>query len=222
MLGTLIISNFTIKMRVSPPQKRKLWQSSAFKDTHFAIFTVGIFFDFIGLYFPFFYIESFARTQSSMSEYSAGYLFSILNAASILGRIIPSFIADYTGPLNVLIPSTLLASIVAFSWLAVKSPAGLVVFCVFYGFFSGSFVAIPPTVLVTLSPNPSVIGTRMGMSYALGGLGVLIGTPVAGQLLEHVGFEAAIGFCGAVVAAGTVSFVATRVAKVGWGFSSIA
>lgn len=179
-------------------------------------FTIGMFFGFAGLYVPFFYTQSYAVSTGIMSPDLAQYLFSILNAASIFGRIIPNFVADYIGPFNVIIPCTAACCILALCWLAIHSSAPLIVFTALYGFFSGSFVSIPPTVLFVISPDKSVLGTRMGMSLALGGLGVLIGTPVAGALIRSHGYEAAIAFCGAAVGVGGLCFVIARGNASGW------
>lgn len=216
MLATMSVSLSIMKMRIIPAQKRKLWDISALKEKPFVFFTSGMFFGFMGLYIPFFYIESYAISEHIMSNNLAFYMFPILNAASIFGRVIPNFIADKAGPLNVIIPGTIATCVLAFGWLGVKSTAGLIVFSILYGFFSGIFVSIPPTVLMTLSP-PAVLGTRMGMNFALAGLGLLIGTPVAGQLIRQVNFEAAIAFNGACVAVAALLFVASRLAKSGWG-----
>jgi MFS family permease len=157
-----------------------------------------------------------------MSENLAFYMLSILNASSIFGRIIPNFIADKIGPLNVIFPGTLATCVLGFGWVGIHSTGGLVIFCILYGFFSGSFVSIPPTVLVTLSPSMGVVGTRMGMCFALGGLGLLIGTPVAGQLIKQSSFDAAIYFCGSVVALGTLCMIASRVSKTGPTLKAVA
>lgn len=157
-----------------------------------------------------------------MSPNLAFYMLSILNASSIFGRVIPNFIADRTGPLNVIIPATLATCILGFAWVGIRSTAGLIVFCILYGFFSGSFVSIPPTIIVTLSPHMGVVGTRMGMCFALGGLGLLCGTPVAGQLIRQSGFEAALLFCGGVIALSAVCMVASRVSKTGLRLKQIA
>jgi len=216
MLGTLCISLTLMRVRVVPAQKRKLWHASTLKEPPFAFFTLGIFFGFSGLYIPFFYAQSYAVSTKIMQESLAQYLFSILNAASVFGRIIPNFLADHWGPFNVIIPSTFAACLLALSWLAIKESTGLIFFAVLYGFFSGTFVSLPPTIIFTISPDPKVLGTRMGMNFALGGLGVLIGTPVAGHLVKQNGYQAAIAFCGAMVGCSGILFVCARIAKVGW------
>ena len=219
MLGTLTISLAVMRVRVRPAQKRTLWQLSALAEPPFALFTLGTFFGFCGLYIPFFYTQSYAINENIMSPDLAQYLFSILNAASIFGRILPNHLADRVGPLNVLIPATLIACILALSWLSIKYSAGLIIFVAAYGFVSGSFVSLPPTVLFTLCPDKSVLGTRMGMYFALGGLGILIGTPVAGLFIRETGYYAAIAFCGSMVGCGAFCFILARIAKVGFKFA---
>ncbi|KAF7860283.1 hypothetical protein EAF04_008411 [Stromatinia cepivora] len=214
-LATLTISMSIMKMRVKPSQKRKLIDLAAFKEPPYILFTIGLFFGFMGLNIPFYYISSYAMDENIMSSNSAFYMLSTINAASIFGRIIPNYFADKFGPLNIIIPGTLIASVVAFSWTGIHSVGGLVVFAILYGFSTGCFVSIPPTVIVSLSPHFGVVGTRMGMTFAVGGLGLLIGTPVAGQILSNSGYVPTIGFCGALLLATVACFVAARLCKTG-------
>lgn len=53
-------------------------------------------------------------------------------------------------------------------------------------------MALPPAVLVALSPDLRQIGMRVGMALTVGSLGVLIGPPIAGAILarQNVGSEA--------------------------------
>ncbi|KAM3084419.1 hypothetical protein ACMFMG_001476 [Clarireedia jacksonii] len=214
-LTTLTVSLTTMRMRVQPAHKRSLIDITAFHSPPFWLFTFGLFFGFMGLYVPFFYVQSYALDDHIMSANSAFYMLSVINAASIFGRIIPNWLADRIGPLNVLIPGTAIACVVALGWIGIHSVGGLVVFCLLYGFSSGSFVSIPPTVIVTLSPSLSVVGTRMGMTFAVSGIGLLIGTPVAGQILLRHGYVATIAYCGVCISVAVALFVATRVHKTG-------
>jgi hypothetical protein len=51
---------------------------------------------------------------------------------------------------------------------------------------------------------------------------LLVGTPVAGQLIKQSGFDAAIYFCGAVVALGAVFMISSRVSKTGLRVKAVA
>ncbi|KAI0920318.1 hypothetical protein AcW1_002092 [Taiwanofungus camphoratus] len=216
-LGTLLISLAVMKQRVVPATRRKLLDLAAFKEYPYTLFALGEFLGFMGLYIPFFYISSFALKKTGASDELAFYFVPILNAGSIFGRIIPNFLADKTGPLNMLIPCSVISAVLAFCWIAIHDVGGLAVFAVFYGFFSGTFVSLPPSTVASLSPDLKKVGSRMGMSFAFAGVGLLIGNPIAGAILNlNTGhFVRAQVFCGVVVAAGAGAMILARVSKVG-------
>lgn len=60
MLGTLALSLAVMRTRILPAQRRALWDFPAFKEPPFTLFTLGMFFGFMGLYIPFFYVQSYA------------------------------------------------------------------------------------------------------------------------------------------------------------------
>ncbi|TVY13226.1 Aspyridones efflux protein apdF, partial [Lachnellula arida] len=220
--ATLSISAAVMRVRVLPPAKRRLFLLSAWKDPPYTLFTLGLVCSFVGFYFPMFYIQSFAITKHITDASLGFYLLVILNAASLFGRIVPNLLADRYGPLNVIAPAAVIAAVLAFAWMGIRSTGGLVVFAVLYGFSSGCFVSIPPTVIVTLTKNMSEIGTRIGMNVAAAGFGVLIGNPIAGHLVQKNGFEAGMAFCAAIVAVGALLMVVARFAKTGYRVRVIA
>jgi MFS family permease len=65
----------------------------------------------------------------------------------------------------------------------VENKGGMIIFYILYRFFTGSLVALPPTTIVTLSPRLETVGTRIGMVFSVCGLGLLIGSLVAGVIL---------------------------------------
>jgi MFS family permease len=220
VLGTLLISLALVKPRVkSAPKTRSLLDLSAFTSPSFLVLSAAVFAYLIGLYFPFFYMSSWAEANLGTSPDDAFYLFSILNAGSVFGRVIPGLVADRIGSLNTIIPCTLLTAILGFAWLGVTSYGGLIVYVIFYGFFSGACVSLPPTIIATIVPDLSKIGTWMGMSFAFGGLGLLIGNPIAGAILErqHGDFVAAQCFSAGTVLVGAVLLIVLRLVKFGEG-----
>lgn len=60
VLATLSVSNAVMRTRDLPAQKRALLDLPAFKELPFIFFTMGMFFGFMGLYVPFFYVQSYA------------------------------------------------------------------------------------------------------------------------------------------------------------------
>lgn len=77
----------------------------------------------------------------------------------------------------------LMVGVVLLCNLAVHTVGGIVATTLFFGFFSGVFVALPPALLVALTKDKSMIGTRIGMGLALAGLGALAGGPGGGGIL---------------------------------------
>jgi MFS family permease len=218
MLGTLIIPLAVMRVRIQPAKKRPLFDKTALKEPPFVLFAVGAFFGFIGIYIPFFYMPSFAlkKIPGVTADFSI-YTIAILNAGSTLGRIAPNYLADKTGPLNMIVPCALISAILAYCWIAVENKAGMIVFCILYGFFTGSFVSLPPTTIVTLSPRLEIVGTRMGMVFLICGLGLLIGTPVGGAILGAGGnFLGLQLFCACTIVASAAILYPARVAKGGW------
>ncbi|KAJ8098865.1 major facilitator superfamily domain-containing protein [Lipomyces tetrasporus] len=216
VLGTQAYALAVMRIRSMPKFKRSLYDPTAIGDFKFMVFTIVVFFAFAGAYVPFYYIQSFAVTRNIFDQYTAFYMLSILNAASVFGRILPNFLADKIGPINVMFPFTIFTMIMAFVWAAINNAGGCIAFAILYGFFSGAFVSLPPPVLTTLCPDLRMIGTRMGMSFAISGLGLLIGTPIAGALLQTPAqYTATASFCGGCVAVASVLIVIVRVAKSG-------
>lgn len=185
-MGMLIIPVATMKQRVKPPKPRALLDMSAFSDVGFVGFTVATFLNYLGLFVSFFYLSYFAEAQGITSHSMAIYLVAIFNAGSVFGRTIPNFIADKSGPFNLLAPSAILSGLFMLCMLAVDSFAGIIVIAIIAGFFSGALIGLPPLCLmsVTRAENKmALFGTRMGMSYAMIAFSLLAAGPIAGALL---------------------------------------
>lgn len=166
----------------------------------------------------FFYIQSYAIAGITDPN-TAFYLLSILNAGSIFGRIVPNFLADRTGPLNMIVPCAFIAGILVLCLIATHTVAPLIVICALYGFFSGTFVSLPPTIFVHLTKNRAMIGTRMGMGFSIVSVGLLIGTPISGAILNAKGFTSTWVFGGVLVLVGATVIAGARVAQGGWSIT---
>ncbi|KUJ09758.1 MFS monocarboxylate transporter-like protein [Mollisia scopiformis] len=215
-LATLMVPIIFMRAKVFPAQKRPLVDFKVLRDVPWVLFSIGAFFGFIGMYIPFYYISTYSVEKGFVDENLAFYLLTMLNAGSIFGRIVPSFFADRLGPLNITAPWCLFCGIIAFSWLSVSSLGQAVAFSLFYGFFSGTFVSICGPALVTLSPDLSLVGTHMGMSFTFCALGLLIGNPVAGSLLTTYGWIGPAMFCGTANVLAAIFVWLSRVKKSGW------
>jgi len=109
------------------------------------------------------------------------------------------------------------AIIVLALWLPAKSNAPIIVFCVLYGFSSGAFVSMGPALIAQISPIRE-IGVRTGTFFLCVSVGGLTGNPIGGALLEedNGGFLYLQLFCGLTMAAGFLTYVASRWTQVGF------
>lgn len=184
-MATMLISIAVMKTRL-PPSKhaRKLFDITAFRSAPFVVFSIALFLAFVGIYIPFFYIVIYAERNIGIDENLSFYMLSILNASSLFGRIIPGLLADKFGSLEILIAAIFLSAIMSYILIAIHSLAGIVVFAILYGFFQGAVVSLPTTVVARLIPDFKLLGTWLGMNFSFAGLGILIGSPVAGTLVN--------------------------------------
>ncbi|RDH27439.1 MFS general substrate transporter [Aspergillus welwitschiae] len=215
-LASLLFSIAVMKSRLPlPTQARQLLDLMAFRDIPFLIYCLALFFDLVGLYFPYFYLPTYFTTYLHAGDNISFYVLSILSASSFFGRIAPNMLADRLGSLNVMILVSLVVTVLAFAWMGIHSNAGAIAFAVIYGFASGTVVALMPPVLALLCPDMAVVGTWMGMSFVFAGLGILIGNPIAGALLdlEHAVFWKGQLFAAVMVGAGMACFMALRLWK---------
>lgn len=220
ILATLFVPNTVMKVRVLPAQRRALLDLPAFKEIPYTLFVAGAFIGFMGLYMPFFYIQLYAIQGGITDTNLAFYLVAILNSASVFGRIVPNFVADKVGPFNVIVPCAIISGILCFCLIPISSVAALIVFCLLFGFFSGSFVSLPPTIIVVLSlHNRGKIGTRLGMCFAVVSVGMLIGAPIGGVILDAHGFTSVWVFGGVLMTTGGIIMGLSRGFKVGWSLA---
>ncbi|KAM0807790.1 putative Major facilitator superfamily domain-containing protein [Seiridium cardinale] len=191
MLALSAIPIVFMKTRVPPSaQKRAFFDKSVATDAPFLVFIAANFFAFIGLYVPFFYVQLYSIEYGISSVEFSPYFITILNAGSVLGRLLPNYLADHFGSIHVLILVSFAAAVLAFAWMGITNFAGLIVFCILYGAFSGGVVSVTPSAIVPYCPDMGRLGTRMGLSFFLSGISVLIGTPIGGAILGNGGDQA--------------------------------
>lgn len=105
-----------------------------------------------------------------------------------------------------IVPCAYISGIIILAWISISSLGNLFAAAIMYSFFSGGLMALPPAVLVTLSPSLNQIGIRVGMALTIGSFGVLIGSPIAGAILKAQSDNARIGEQGSLNFKGTLAF----------------
>ena len=86
MLGTMIIPNLIMRVRVLPAKSRSLLDLRAFLIPAYSLQICGFFCGFMGLYMPFFYAQVYALQENITNENLAFYLLAVMNSTSTFGR----------------------------------------------------------------------------------------------------------------------------------------
>jgi len=155
-----------------------------------------------------------------MSPTTSLDLLVAMNAANLVGRFIPNLISDACiGPINTLIPSTFLSSILIYLWTGVTTQDSLFLVGCFYGFAAAGIQGLyTSTIFSFAGTDRAKTGIRVGLVYAVIGIACLTGTPLGGQLIVRNDgkYFYAEFFAGTVIAIGGFLFLAARLAKLGW------
>ncbi|KAB8234861.1 MCT family MFS transporter [Aspergillus alliaceus] len=166
--------------------------------------SIGLFLVFLGLFSPLFYIPSYMVSLGKDANL-AFYMVSIVNAASLFGRVLPGLLADKTGNYNVLFLVTVFSGLVACCWTKATSVGGIVVFSLAYGLASGSAVTLRG------SDRPKEqFGLAMGAVMTFLSISGLIGTPISGQVLSPYGYLGLSLFSGLAMLLGSVFILIAR------------
>jgi MFS family permease len=230
VLGLMIVTNLSIISRIPPHPRPVSWRDfiMPFAELPFFLLTFGSFLMFMGnfaplttckpllshtgLFLPFNFLILVA-TQRHVSESLTIYLVSILNAGSIFGRILPTFLADKIGRFTVFVAVSALSCILIVAlWLPGSGTGATIAFCVLFGFTSGAVVALPPTLVASIS-DVKQIGVRTGAMFSWVAVAVLVGSPIGGQLYtaNNGSYKTMQIFSSVLTAAGTLCFAALRV-----------
>lgn len=218
ILALLVIANLTIKAFV-PPTPHPVTSAQLLKplkETDFLLCAAGYFLFAYGFFVPINYLPTQA-ISAGMSTSLAQYLVAIFNTGSLFGRLIAGFLGDKIGRYNMYIIVCYLSGIwVLAIWLPVNTEAGIIVFAVLFGAFSGVFVSLITPMVMAISPF-SELGFRVGIVQFANAIAGLTTNPIAGAILEGPSGWAGVKiFSGVLCIAGTVFVQGVRVRRVGW------
>lgn len=217
-LGTLAILVLRVPDASAAARRppRSLIDPTALRDWPFVLFVLGCFIVFLGLYTPFVHMQTYALHESITSPSLALYILAILNASSIFGRVLPSLVAQHVGSMNMIIGTCIALATTSFCLTTTgTSLARLLAAAIVYGFFTGTFFALQPTIFWRLSVDPLTVGTRFGMAFVVLSVALLFGPPISGALLDNTGYDAAWIWSGATILAGGGLILASRIKKAG-------
>ena len=166
-------------MAGAPPVRLgALFRSPLFRAMYIAGFLMSL-----GLFVPFVFLKPYAETQG-VDPARAAVLVSVLGIGSLLGRLV---LASFAGVLGVLRLYQLCFVVLAGSfpiwYLGGPSMALLALFAFVLGTAYGGYVALSPAAAAELF-GLAGLGAVLGAMYTAGGVGGLIGPPVAGRVFD--------------------------------------
>lgn len=176
------MANLTVFSRIPPKPSKFEFKAylQPFKHNTFRLLSLSML-AYLGLFLPLTYIIVQAQREG-VPEYLAEKLVVIINASSckfeclpptparlqqigsriyiqltiyisaVIGRIFPSWAADYVGRYNMAIIFSFLSTTVVWAfWIPLhNSDAGIIVFAVLYGIFSGAVIALTPALVAQI------------------------------------------------------------------------
>ncbi|KAL1840219.1 hypothetical protein VTJ49DRAFT_702 [Mycothermus thermophilus] len=209
-----------LRPRLRPRKSGPLVEWDAFREMPYALYSVGAFLWFWGLYFGFFYINAYARNVIHFTTTDSVQLLLITNGMSIPSRPVAGYLADrHAGVLNLYIIHTVILGSLIYAWSGVTTRSGMYVFSVFFGLANGAAQGLFPGSLARLTKDPRKLGTRFGMVCTISGFASLAGPPTAGAIIDASGggrYLWAQVWAGTVIVLAGVMFAWTRVAVTGW------
>lgn len=210
LVVVLGVSNLTVRRRL-PPAKGKggLLNLQAFKELPYTMYCISSFFIFLGLY-TLLIFANVSATALGIEAELASYFVALANAGSLFGRYASGILADKIGPMNVMIPFTLLAAAFTYGWPFTHTTAQLIVITLIYGFCSGMYVSLMTQPIMNLGGEGD-IGRRIGMFMTILAVGALCGPPISGAIQVSTGsFKMTGVFAGTVVIVGVIFMAITR------------
>jgi predicted MFS family arabinose efflux permease len=217
MLATCLVVQAFSRSRPTTSKANPSWlDPTAFRDTPYLLFCVGIFLGFWGIFFAYFYVRSYGQEILGVSEETSFTLLLLINAVGIPGRVVPNYLSDrYFGALNVQIPFVFASGILLFAWIAVRQASSYYVWVAFYGFFGGGSQSLFQAASSSFNNDPEKIGVRIGMVCTVVSFACLSGAPIAGKLLDAMdgSYLAAQIFNGVVMLIGSAFLLASKLAQ---------
>lgn len=227
LLVLCALANAFIRTRLPPldaaneKKPRSVWPDlTIFRDKGYALAAVGIFFMEFGLFVPLTYIVSYA-TAHGLPTSDSFMVLALLNAGSVFGRFLPGLLADKMGRFNIIILTIgLCAATVLGLWLpSGSSKTMLIVFCVTFGFASGSNLGLAP-VCIGQFCEPQDYGRYFCTAQMLASFGTLASVPIGGALLgngeERSGWLGLILFSGLSYIVALACYTSARLSATGW------
>ncbi|CAI5757466.1 unnamed protein product [Candida verbasci] len=201
---------------------KELFDLKSLKDLKYVFCIVGTFATELSLLSVLTYYSTYAIAQG-MSESQSFDLLTIFNAAGVLGRMVPGFLADKVGNFNIMVLMLIGYSLsILLLWVPFGYSFGvLYAFAVICGFFSSSILSLTPVCLSSITPVDQ-FGQRYGLLYFFVSTGNLFGIPVSAAIIGNGSkrnYQMFAVFCCVFAFVGTFFWYMSRFKSVGTKFN---
>ncbi|KAF8929569.1 hypothetical protein BGZ47_000980 [Haplosporangium gracile] len=168
----------------SAKMKPSFFQSlHVLKDPQFMSLTLANVTVSIGYLVPLYYMQTYAVFIGLTPEQGA-LILGLANGSGFAGRVMLGLIADRVSNTKTLLFS---AWATAFSvlvlWFIAKSFGTLLLMGITFNIFAGCYISLVP-VAVAESFGTQTIASMIGLMYAVGGIAIWVGSPLAGFILD--------------------------------------
>ncbi|KAK4236299.1 major facilitator superfamily domain-containing protein [Achaetomium macrosporum] len=217
-LAITIAASFLIRSRLPPAKDatphphRQMFRTTGFTPTVVAVVLAQF-----ASFLPLTYLSSYALGRGFSQAFSFKVI-AILNASSVVGRVLGGWWADRIGPFNANMVFCVIAAFVCFViWLpAGGTKPGIAIFAVVFGCASGSSVSLVPVLVGRLCKTQDY-GRYYGACYTIASLVSLFAIPVAGRVVRGNGgsYWGLIVTTGLLYIAAAVAFAVAKMSVLG-------
>ena len=153
---------------------RKIFDRTALRNLPFWSYTTSILLISSGYVTPFIFIPSYGQSVLGLSRSISLYTSMIMQATSIIGRLIAGYTASKIGVLIPWISCVVSSGVLCLAWIGATNTASFIAVAALYGCVSGALIPLPPSVFPVVCPDASVFGARLGMAQAINSIGSLV------------------------------------------------
>ncbi len=144
------------------------------------------------LFVPFVFLDDYLEGYGSTG---GALLIGVIGAMSVIGRLGFGAVGTRVSLMRLYQFSFTTAALSFLIWLFAESSYGaLVAFTVIFGVSYGGFIALSPAIAAQVF-GPVGLGGVLGALYTAAGFGGLVGPPVAGEMIDRLGYDTTIVAC---------------------------
>lgn len=157
-----------------------------------------------------FYIDLFC-TRANVNKSLQTYSVPIVNACACIFRVVPGFLADKFGRINLIIPALLLSGIFPLAiWIPAHDTGTTAAFIVTWGSASAVPVALFPPIVGQLFKGPDMY-SFLSFFFIFGGISSFVGPIIGGTFIPKGNVDSTEGFNKLAIYCGILCLFSTTV-----------